>query len=128
MTTTGILTPEQQQDNFTLNFLIWLSKNYLKTGDDEYRHLLDKVTPEKDITFLSGEECLAIYHSQHIPSLPSPDPKIGPDAMTVLEETARRNRVLFSGFQKIVHYLATSSVFNKHDINNIIADTMDHIS
>lgn len=47
--------------------------------------------------------------------------------MGVLDETARRNRVMFSGYQRLVHYLATSQECNPQDIKNIIADVMDQI-
>lgn len=63
----------------------------------------------------------------NLPNVPNPPVKPTPSPLEVLDETARRNRVMFSGYQRIVHYLATSQECNPQDIKNIIADVMDQI-
>lgn len=128
MNTTDHLSPEKQIDNFILHFHSWLSQNYIKTGDDEYRDKLDKVTPEKDITFLTTAECLDLYRKEQIPPLPAiPDTSVS-HLLSVAEVAIKRNRILFSGLQKIQYYLASAAVFHKDDINNIISETMDQIA
>lgn len=71
-----------------------------------------------------------------MPLLPIPHqkPPVSPlvditaQAISLATETARKNRILMSGFQKIQVYLETASIFDRTDINNIIAETMTQIS
>lgn len=64
-------------------------------------------------------------HPSPLPSSPEMLPASG---IALLEETMRRNRVLFAGYQEILACLALNERVDKKDIQNIIAAIMDKIS
>lgn len=70
MNTTDILSPEKQQDEFTLLFLQWLKTNFLQINDEEYLDIKEQPIPGKQACWTAGE-CLALYHKQQIPPLPT---------------------------------------------------------
>lgn len=61
-------------------------------------------------------------------SLPSTEATPSSSLLTVVDETARRNRIMFSGYQKLIHYLATANDCNPQDIKNIILEILDQIA
>lgn len=119
--------PEQQQDEYILHFLEWLNKNFEHVGIDEY---LDPTDPREYRlqTKYTSADCLQLYRQQQIPPLPATDVRLSSHAIAVMDETARRNRIMFSGYQKILHCLATRSDCNPQDIKNIILEILDQIS
>lgn len=127
MTTTTNQTPAQEQDIFILNFLSWLNANYVEVGDDEYLEVNSKPGPIKPVV-RTAAECLELYRKIQIPPLPSASAELGPNAMAVLDETSRRMRIMFSGYQKLIHYLATAEECSPQEVKDIILKVLDQIS
>lgn len=127
MNTTANQSPSQEQDDYILNFLEWLNKNFEHVGIDEY---LDTTDPREYRlqTKYTSANCLQLYRKQQLPSLPSLSYNLITQSSVDIEETAKRNRILFSGYQKLLHYLATSADCHPQDIKNIILDVLDQIS
>lgn len=124
MTTTFCTVTEQ--DRFTLDFLDWLTKSYLQTGN-EFVHRSDRATSEKDIAFLTAADCLAEFRKTYVSPIPLLPGDPNAELMAIAEEAVRRARIYFAGFQKITDHLNHWKTIPRQVLIELISETLNQI-
>lgn len=124
MNTTANLSPQKEQDDFTLSFLHWLGGNFKQTGNDAYCLLEDADKPFPEVTLFTTAQCLEQYRKQCIPPLPSLATDSEHKLLSLARDAIRKNSIMFIGYQKIHALLLKEGDVEKEAIKGIIIDTM----
>ena len=127
---TELISPETQQDNFTLSFLRWLDLNFTKDSTDQYCPITEVPTRKARLPLYTAEELLAQFRKEQIAPLPTlGDVQASDNIFTIAEklfslltQSARQKMALMNGYDKILVLPNLAQ-----EIRAIIKDTFDQL-